>query len=192
MPPDATETKKRLMRAAVDEFARYGLAGARVDRIADNAAANKRSIYMHFGTKEELFDKVVADSMLTLAGSLSFDAGDLAAYAGDMFDRLEQWPHIRRLYYWANLERERAIDAETAQYRQRLTAIQQAQTAGQIRDDIPAAELMAMVIAVVLSGETAAWSLQALRPEFGSPSHHGRRAAVVAAVAGLAQPRPAA
>ncbi|MFG1606876.1 TetR family transcriptional regulator [Actinoplanes sp. NPDC049265] len=188
MPPDATETKKRLMRAAVDEFARYGLAGARIDRIAENAAANKRSIYMHFGTKEELFDKVVADSMVMLADSISFDRGDLAGYAGDMFDRLERWPHIRRLYYWANLERERPIDAETAQYRQRVTAIQAAQTAGRIRDDIPAADLMAMVIAIVNSWDTAAWSLQALRSEFGSRSRGGRRAAVVAAVAGLAQP----
>ncbi|MFI1485502.1 TetR family transcriptional regulator [Streptomyces sp. NPDC020747] len=41
--------------------------------MAETAAANKRSIYVHFGTKEELFDIVVADSMVKLAQSISFE-----------------------------------------------------------------------------------------------------------------------
>ena len=187
MPPDATETKRRLMRAAVAEFSQHGLAGARVDRIAEAAAANKRSIYMHFGAKEELFDKVVADSMLMLAQSLSFE-GDLPRYAGDMFDRLQQWPHIPRLYHWAALEREQPVDPEVAGYRRRVQAIAAAQEAGTVRADIPAADLMAMVIAVVLSWDSTSWSLKALQPEFGSPDVAARRAAVVSAVAGLTQP----
>jgi AcrR family transcriptional regulator len=185
MPPDATETKRRLMKAAVDEFAKHGLAGARVDRIAETASANKRSIYMHFGTKEELFDKVVADSMLRLAESISFDDGHLPGYAGALFDRLEQWPHIKRLYLWAGLEREQPVDVEVEQYRKRVAAIAAAQEAGQVRADIPPAELMAMVIALVISWDTATWSLKALRPEYGCESAASRRAAVMAAVAGL-------
>ena len=191
MPPDATETKKRLMKAAIDEFARYGLAGARVDRIAENAPANKRSIYMHFGTKEELFDRVVADSMLTLAESLTLDDGDLPGYAGSLFDRLEQWPHIRRLYLWAGLERQQAVEMEVEQYRRRVAAIAAAQQAGRIRADIPAAELMAMVLALVMSWDSASRSLQALEPEYGCESRGSRRAAVVAAVTGLVQWAPA-
>jgi AcrR family transcriptional regulator len=183
MPPDATETKRRLMRAAVDEFATYGLAGARVDRIAETASANKRSIYMHFGTKEELFDKVVADSMLELAESISFDDGDLPRYAGELFDRLERWPHVRRLYLWAGLERQQPVDVEVEQYRRRVAMIAAAQESGRIRADIPPAELMAMVIALVISWDIATSSLKALRPEYASAA--GRRAAVVAAVAGL-------
>ncbi len=46
MPPDSTETKRRLLAAAAEEFARYGLAGARVDRIAEAAGANKRQRYV--------------------------------------------------------------------------------------------------------------------------------------------------
>jgi AcrR family transcriptional regulator len=101
MPPDATEIKRRLMKAAVDEFTEHGQAGARIDRIAESASANKRSIYMHFGTTEELFDKVVADTFLELAASIPFGDDHLVGYAGDLFDRLEQWPHVRRLYLWA-------------------------------------------------------------------------------------------
>ncbi len=191
MPPDATETKRRLMEAAVAEFATYGLAGARVDRIAENARANKRSIYMHFGTKEELFDKVVSDSFLQLAASITFGDDHLVGYAGELFDRLEKWPHIRRLYLWSGLEREQSVASEVEGYRQRVLEIEAAQKAGRIRTDVPPAELMAMVIAVVISWNTAAWSLKALEPDHGCQSSSDRRAAVVAAVAGLVQqPRP--
>jgi AcrR family transcriptional regulator len=189
MPPDATETKRRLMSAAVDEFATHGLAGARVDRIAETAKANKRSIYMHFGTKEELFDKVVADSMSELAEAVSIDAGHLPDYAGRLFDRLEQRPHVRRLYLWAGLERQQPIDAEVEEYRRNVAAVKAAQDEGRIRSDIPAVELMAMVIALVISWDTASWSLKSLQAETGHDSS-GRRAAVTAAVAGLVQPLP--
>lgn len=85
-----------------------------------------------------------------------------------MFDRLQQWPHIPRLHHWAALEREQPVDAEVAAYHQRVTTITAAQEAGRIRADIPAAELMAMVIAVVLSWDSASPSLKALQADFGS------------------------
>ncbi|WP_212987546.1 TetR family transcriptional regulator [Actinoplanes auranticolor] len=181
MPPDATETKRRLMQAAVDEFARYGLAGARVDRIAETARANKRSIYMHFGTKEELFDLVVGGSLLELAEAVAFDAADLPGYAGELFTLLESRPHVRRLTLWAALERPQPIDAEVAAYRAKIDALEAARTAGRIRSDIPAVELLAMVLALVTSWDTASWSLKALHAD--APGD--RRAAVEAAVAGL-------
>ncbi|WP_307517950.1 TetR/AcrR family transcriptional regulator [Streptomyces umbrinus] len=188
MPPDATETKRRLMKAAVDEFATYGLAGARIDRIAETATANKRSIYVHFGTKEELFDIVVADSMIKLAESISFENGSLADYAGDLFDRLERWPHIRRLYLWAGLERQQPVDAEVQQYRKRASAIEAAQQAGKVRADIPAAELMAMVLSLVISWDTTTWSLKALQPENRQKTGPDHRTRVTTAVAALTQP----
>ena len=94
MPPDATETKRRILAAAQDEFAAYGLAGARVDRIAKKAHANKQSIYMHFGTKEDLFDLVVADSLLDLADATPFDAAAIPQYARALFDMLAARPHV--------------------------------------------------------------------------------------------------
>ena len=188
MPPDATETKRRLMTAAIDEFTQHGLAGARVDRIAENAAANKRSIYMHFGTKEQLFDMVVADGMLKVAESISFDAGHLPGYASELFDRLEKWPHVRRLYLWAALERQQPVDAEVEVFRSRVVAIKAAQEAGQVRADIPALELLTMVIALVISWDTASWSLKAVQPDSERLPAASRRAAVTAAVTGLVQP----
>lgn len=52
----------RILKAAVAEFARYGLGGARVDRIAARAGANKRMLYYYFGNKDELFLAVLEDS----------------------------------------------------------------------------------------------------------------------------------
>ncbi|MGH8735927.1 MAG: TetR/AcrR family transcriptional regulator [Burkholderiales bacterium] len=43
------------MAAATAEFARHGLGGARVDRIAARAGANKRMLYYYFQDKEGLF-----------------------------------------------------------------------------------------------------------------------------------------
>ena len=59
---DPARTKSRILDAATAEFARYGLGGARVDRIAGRAGANKRMLYYYFGSKEELFLAVLEAS----------------------------------------------------------------------------------------------------------------------------------
>jgi AcrR family transcriptional regulator len=55
----AEATRARILEAAVQEFAASGLAGARVDEIAARAGANKRMLYVHFGSKEELWLQVL-------------------------------------------------------------------------------------------------------------------------------------
>jgi AcrR family transcriptional regulator len=52
---DADRTRAAILDAATTEFARYGLGGARVDRISTAAGANKRMLYYYFGDKEGLF-----------------------------------------------------------------------------------------------------------------------------------------
>ena len=52
---DPEQTRQRILEAAKGEFARVGLGGARVDRIAQKAGANKRMLYYYFGNKEDLF-----------------------------------------------------------------------------------------------------------------------------------------
>jgi AcrR family transcriptional regulator len=55
LSPRAAATRQRILDAALAEFAENGLAGARVDEIAARAGANKRMLYAHFGSKEELW-----------------------------------------------------------------------------------------------------------------------------------------
>jgi AcrR family transcriptional regulator len=52
---DPEGMRKRILRAATQEFARYGFGGARMDRIAESAGANKRMLYYHVGDKEALY-----------------------------------------------------------------------------------------------------------------------------------------
>jgi AcrR family transcriptional regulator len=52
---DPEGMRLRILDAAKQEFATYGLAGARVDRIAAKAGANKRMLYYHVGKKDDLY-----------------------------------------------------------------------------------------------------------------------------------------
>ena len=63
---DAVATRKRILAAAKKEFAKNGLAGARVDVIAARAKANKRMIYHYFGSKEDLFQRVLEDAYVEI------------------------------------------------------------------------------------------------------------------------------
>ena len=59
-------TRQRILDAALEEFSRYGLGGARVDRIAERAAANKRMLYYYFGDKDGLFLAVLEQSYVQI------------------------------------------------------------------------------------------------------------------------------
>lgn len=52
---NSERSRERILRAATEEFARHGLGGARVERIAARAGANKRMLYYYFGNKDDLF-----------------------------------------------------------------------------------------------------------------------------------------
>ena len=59
---DPERNQGRILQAATDEFARFGLGGARVDRIAARAGANKRMLYYYYGNKDALFLAVLEAS----------------------------------------------------------------------------------------------------------------------------------
>ena len=59
---DPAQTRARILAAARAEFAAHGLGGARVDRIAHEAGANKRMLYYYFGNKDDLFLVVLEDA----------------------------------------------------------------------------------------------------------------------------------
>jgi len=55
-------TQAAILAAATQEFARHGLGGARVDRIAARAKTNKRMLYYYFGNKDGLFRAVMEET----------------------------------------------------------------------------------------------------------------------------------
>jgi len=65
---DPEGMRLRILDAAKQEFAAHGLAGARVDRIAAKAGANKRMLYYHVGNKEDLYLAVLEGAYEKIRG----------------------------------------------------------------------------------------------------------------------------
>ncbi|WP_406233902.1 TetR/AcrR family transcriptional regulator [Nocardia sp. NBC_01009] len=99
-------TKQALLRAARDEFAEYGLAGGRVDRIAEAAGVNKERIYGLFGSKDKLFDVILIDTLREFIDVVQpmadTEPGD---YVGKLFDYHRDNPQLLRLLLWESLHR---------------------------------------------------------------------------------------
>jgi AcrR family transcriptional regulator len=59
---DPERTKANILEVAEAEFGEKGLAGARIDAIADATKTSKRMIYYYFGSKEGLYLAVLEES----------------------------------------------------------------------------------------------------------------------------------
>ncbi len=145
---DAAATRQRLIDAARAEFAQYGIAGARVDRIAANAGANKAQIYNYFGSKDRLFDAVWESVVQEVIESAPVDATDLAGYAARLADTYREHPEIRRLVSWRRLERGHEGPHRFAFENAKATveAIAKAQADGTVPDHFEPAVLLALII----------------------------------------------
>ncbi len=65
---DADETRNNILQIAAREFADKGLAGARIDEIAEKTSSSKRMIYYYFGSKEELYRAVLEQAYANIRG----------------------------------------------------------------------------------------------------------------------------
>jgi AcrR family transcriptional regulator len=151
---DAEDTKRRLLEAAATEFAERGIAGARIDRIAAAAQANKALIYSYFGNKEQLFDAVFDALVVDTLHDVPIDPEDLAGYAARLFDRNLSHPQAFRLAIWHSLERGGAAlpEAVVAANQGKIAAIAKAQRDGRVSARFPAAELMVLVTGLSVLG----------------------------------------
>jgi AcrR family transcriptional regulator len=176
---DAEATKRRILGAATAEFAAHGIAGARVDRIAAAADANKSLIYAYFGNKEALFDAVFEAMVAATTEEISIDANDLPGFAGRVFDHRLAHTELTRLLSWDRLERGGAgVAGEIVQasHEMKVKAIARAQREGKVTSAIPAAALLGFVLAIAEA---------TLDLEPGSRAAAAQRKRIVAAVARL-------
>lgn len=93
-----------ILSAARAEFAQYGLAGARVDRIAKAASASKERLYAHFGDKETLFRRVVAADAAEFFDAVTVRPDAVPDFVGDIYDLALSHPEHLRMVNWARLE----------------------------------------------------------------------------------------
>ncbi|WP_314222939.1 TetR family transcriptional regulator [Streptomyces zaehneri] len=150
---DPEATRARIFDAAVAEFARHGIAGARIDRIAAEAKANKQLIYAYFGNKAELFSQVLGRRMLDLAAAVPVDPDDIEGWLDRVMDYHGAHPELLRLLYWEGIEYggTELLPDETARqehYALKVAAIQDGQDRGVISDAIPARDLFFLLIAM--------------------------------------------
>ncbi|MGJ8585515.1 MAG: TetR family transcriptional regulator [Marinosulfonomonas sp.] len=105
-------TRRDILIAAREEFVEYGLDGARVDRIAARAKANKRLLYHYVGNKEALYAQVLLDAYkdirkgeakLQLEEKTPTEA--MAHLVGFTFDHFRANPWFIRLLSTENIHR---------------------------------------------------------------------------------------
>jgi AcrR family transcriptional regulator len=148
-------TRQRIIDVATEEFAEYGIAGARVERIVAAARTNKAQLYGYFGSKDGLFDAIFFESLERITNVVRIDPTDLADWAVRLYDEYLRRPDLIRLATWARLERRPAghlVEDHQRLDDVKLRAIADAQAAGTVRDGDPF-DLMATVIAMSM-----AWS----------------------------------
>lgn len=98
------ELRGAILDAARTEFARYGLAGARIDRIARTAQASKERLYAHFGDKETLFREVLAAEGTGFFRAATLRPDDVPEFVGEIYDLARNHPEPLRMLSWAQLE----------------------------------------------------------------------------------------
>jgi AcrR family transcriptional regulator len=182
---DGRATRRRILDAATQEFAAYGLAGARIDRVAANAGANKARIYAYYGSKEALFDAVLTDNVVSIIDAAPLDPTDLPGYATSLYDAYLANPLWLRLATWTRLERRPTgtlFPDGPALDKPKLALIADQQRAGFINPDYSPAEVHDMVIALSLAWAPTSVTTAATADD--DPSlHERRRAALRTAVA---------
>ena len=187
-----------ILAVALAEFARLGLAGARVDAIAAQNRTSKRMIYYHFGSKEKLYEAVLEYGFASVRRE---DTGHklaqlepmaaLAAFAEDAFDMHADHPLFVYLVMQENLRGASSlnhsvtipkINSHTLQWMQQTLA--RGQASGVMRQDVTALDVYTNMVAMCFHNVSNRLSFSAgfgLDPD--SPEwRKTRRSAIVDAV----------
>ena len=173
---DGQATRQRLLDAATAEFARHGIAGARVDRIAAAARANKAQLYAYYGSKDALFDTVFGEHLALVVDMVPLDATDLPGYATRLYDAYLEHPEIVLLATWARLERLPTGDllaAAAADVAVKLARIADAQRSGHVVEGLDPADVYSMVIAMSMTWGPSSTTIAAGPDD--APAEHDRR-----------------
>ncbi|MFJ9180606.1 TetR family transcriptional regulator [Streptomyces sp. NPDC102360] len=189
--PDATavgtpaDTRQRIIAAAKEEFARYGIAGARVDRLAKQARTSKERVYAYFSSKEALYRHVAERELTALVEATRLDTADLPGYAGILFDHFTAHPEHYRLITWGRLElADSDADANPLQATivRKIDQLRDAQRTGLLDPSWDPVDVLALInqIAATWSGQP---EIAAAAAECATNTSAGaRRAALVTAV----------
>ena len=151
---DPEATKRRILDAALREFSDKGIAGARVDAIAERACVNKRMLYYYFGSKEGLFREILKRRVVQNNASGHDHDVSAAGRLARRQRRLAQEEDYVRLLAWEALESRSGPVIDDAQrrgyFKEWVTAIEAEQRAGRIPAELDAAQLVLTEVCLVI------------------------------------------
>jgi len=94
-------TQQRILEVATNVFYQKGLAGARMQEIADLSGINKAMLHYYYTTKEQLFDKVFQRTFFMYIGSISRLLSTASPFKeklwnfiDEVMDMLQKYPYI--------------------------------------------------------------------------------------------------
>lgn len=109
-------TRKKLLQAAVDEFALHGYSGGKLERIARRAGVNKRLVYHYFKDKDRLYTAVLEHAYSLIHrkdDEIELDMSDpieaLKILIDRTFDRVFELPDVSALIADENQHKARHI-----------------------------------------------------------------------------------
>ncbi|MGB6777050.1 MAG: TetR/AcrR family transcriptional regulator [Terriglobales bacterium] len=98
------ESRAAILKAAVAEFAEYGIAGARTDAIAKSAHVNKALLYYYFKDKDALYEAVLdhvfsglRERVMPVLDSKLPPRQKMLEYLGTYFDYIAANPRFPRV-----------------------------------------------------------------------------------------------
>ena len=186
-------TRERILAVAKQEFARYGLAGARISRIATEARASKERLYAYFPSKEDLFAAVVGQLLTDVSVDTMLSGDDVPGYAGRLFDNYRQNPDNARLGDWLDLETGEGPAGAGAQARilqPKIDEIRRGQRDGYIDPAWDPVELFILIFKLTKSMALPNPVLRRLRQVNGQSGSAAGRQAAIEAVRRLIEPAP--
>lgn len=180
---NSNDTRSDILLAAMHEFSEHGDSGARMDRIAHRANANKSLIYSYFGNKEELYAHVLRETYAQIRSGendLDLDAlsprDAIARLMQFTMDHYLQAPWFLRMLATENLRRGQTVKniEDIAQLQSPLIdqlsrVLKRGVAEGQFREDVDAVDLYILMASFFYFPISNAYTLPVV---FGAPVTH--------------------
>ncbi|WP_040796306.1 TetR family transcriptional regulator [Nocardia higoensis] len=179
-------TRERILAAAKAEFAEFGVAGARINRIATAARASKDRLYAYFPGKDELYAAVIERWAAQTTAETALSADDLPGYVGRLFDHFVANPDNARLQAWADLEptvHDAVAEVLRAAVVPKLAEVRRGQAAGTVT-----AEFHPIALLRILTDMARTSATHAMQTTEAS-SRAAQREAIMLAARRLTEPR---
>ena len=195
---DPEETKRNILDIATQEFSAMGLAGARVDAIAERTNTTKRMLYYYFGSKEGLYEAVLEqvygdiralEQELQLAEMEPEEA--LREFVGFTFDYHDKHRDFVRLVSIENIHAAKYIEQSKTFKARNSTVVKTIEdliargvAAGKFRDDVDPIDLHLMISSFCFHrvGNRHTWGAAFGRDPSGPRSRARHREMIVDAV----------